>query len=105
MYLADLHIHSKYAMATSRNADAPHLDAWARRKGIRLVGTGDLTHPGWRQELHELLEPAEEGFYTLKDAARLAVPAACGEEKRVLCFPARSALSIKRTVKREKCIM
>ncbi len=81
MYLADLHIHSKYAMATSRNADAPHLDAWARRKGIRLVGTGDLTHPGWRQELHELLDPAEEGFYTLKDAARLAVPAACGEEK------------------------
>lgn len=81
MYLADLHIHSKYAMATSSNADAPHLDAWARRKGIRLVGTGDLTHPGWRQELHELLEPAEEGFYTLKDAVRLAVPAACGEDK------------------------
>lgn len=50
MYLADLHIHSKYSRATGKNADIPNLDLWARRKGITLVGTGDFTHPAWRDE-------------------------------------------------------
>ena len=62
MYIADLHIHSKYSRATSRDGDLPHLDYWARRKGIALVGTGDFTHPAWRQELEERLgyaTPAE----------------------------------------------
>jgi uncharacterized protein (TIGR00375 family) len=67
MYIADLHIHSKYSRATSPDGDAPHLDLWARKKGIGLVGTGDFTHPVWRKELRESLVPAEEGFYTLKD--------------------------------------
>ena len=67
MYIADLHIHSKYSRATSRDCDAPHLELWARKKGIGLVGTGDFTHPAWRQELAEVLEPAEDGFYTLKE--------------------------------------
>ena len=79
-YFADLHIHSKYAMATSRDCDAPHLDVWARKKGIRLVGTGDFTHPGWRAELRETLIPAEEGLYQLKPELRLPAPSPCGEE-------------------------
>ena len=71
MTIADLHIHSKYSRATSRDCDAAHLDLWARRKGIQLLGTGDFTHPAWRAELMEQLEPAEEGFYTLKEELRL----------------------------------
>ena len=67
MYLADLHIHSHYSRATSRDLDLPHLDLWARKKGIQLVGTGDFTHPAWREELKEKLIPAEEGFYRLKE--------------------------------------
>lgn len=67
MYIADLHIHSRFSRATSRDCDAPHLDLWARRKGISLIGTGDFTHPAWRQELCEMLVPAEEGLYCLKD--------------------------------------
>ena len=45
MFYADLHIHSRYARATSRDCDLSHLDLWARKKGIGLVGTGDFTHP------------------------------------------------------------
>ena len=67
MYISDLHIHSRFSRATSRDLDAPHLDLWARRKGIQLVGTGDFTHPAWREELREMLIPAEEGFYRLRD--------------------------------------
>lgn len=66
MYLADLHIHSRFSRATSRDCDAPHLDFWARRKGIELVGTGDFTHPAWRQELQEQLVPMGDGLYALK---------------------------------------
>ena len=72
MYIADLHIHSRFSRATSKEGDAPHLDLWAGRKGIGLVGTGDFTHPAWREELQEMLTPAEEGFYTLKPQYRLA---------------------------------
>lgn len=66
MYIADLHIHSKYSRATSRECVPEHLDLWAARKGIDILGTGDFTHPAWRQELNEKLEPAEEGLYKLK---------------------------------------
>ena len=48
MYIADLHIHSKYSRATSKELEPEPLDAWARRKGIGLVGTGDFTLPAWR---------------------------------------------------------
>ena len=71
MQIADLHIHSKYSRATSRDCDAPHLDLWARRKGISIVGTGDFTHPAWREELKTALSPAEDGFYTLHEDSRL----------------------------------
>ena len=71
MYIADLHIHSKYSRATSRDCDAPHLDLWAAQKGITLVGTGDFTHPAWRKELKEAFVPAEEGLYVLRKDLRL----------------------------------
>ena len=72
MFIADLHIHSKYSRATSRECVPEHLDLWARRKGIDLLGTGDFTHPAWREELKQKLAPAEEGLYRLKEEYRLA---------------------------------
>ena len=81
MYIADLHIHSRFSRATSRDGDLPHLDWWARRKGIGLVGTGDFTHPVWRAELREQLVPAGEGFYALREDLRLP-DASSGEAPR-----------------------
>ena len=71
MYIADLHIHSRYSRATSKECDPEHLDLWARKKGIHIVGTGDFTHQAWRDELREKLEPAEEGLYILKEEFRI----------------------------------
>lgn len=65
-YYADLHIHSKYSRACSRDCDIEHLTWWARRKGITLVGTGDFTHPAWFAHLREVLEPAEPGLFRLR---------------------------------------
>ena len=70
MIIADLHIHSKYSRATSRDCVPELLDLWARRKGIGLVGTGDFTHPAWRSELAEKLIPAGEGVYALREELR-----------------------------------
>ena len=72
MPIADLHIHSRYSRATSREGDTPHLDLWARRKGIAVVGTGDCTHPAWREELREVLVDDGSGLYALREGARLA---------------------------------
>ena len=65
-FIADLHIHSHYSIATSKELRPESLDMWARIKGISLVGTGDFTHPGWLEELKEKLEPAEQGLFRIK---------------------------------------
>ena len=70
MFIADFHIHSKYSRATSRDCAPEVLEFWARRKGIGVIGTGDFTHPAWREELKEKLAPSDEGLYILKDDFR-----------------------------------
>jgi DNA helicase-2/ATP-dependent DNA helicase PcrA len=70
--VADLHIHSRYSLATSSKLKPTYLDRWARIKGIDLIGTGDCTHPAWLSELRESLEPAEEGLFRLKAETRRA---------------------------------
>lgn len=63
--VADLHIHSKYAMATSRDTDLEHLAAGAKAKGIGLLGTGDFTHPKWLAEIRTKLGSGDgQGVYS-----------------------------------------
>jgi DNA helicase II / ATP-dependent DNA helicase PcrA len=83
-WYADLHLHSRFSRATSRDLDLAHLWLSARQKGLALLGTGDFTHPGWRAELAAQLEPAEEGLYRLRpalaDGLRGRVPRACAAQ-------------------------
>lgn len=79
--IADLHIHSRYSRATSKDGTPEMLACQAARKGIRYVGTGDFTHPAWREELKEKLEPAEEGLYRLKKEYVLPGAAVPGERE------------------------
>ncbi len=87
-FYADLHVHSKYSRATSRDADLEHLALWARRKGITVVGTGDFTHPAWFEEIREKLVPAEPGLFRLRPEIEREVerqlPAACHGPTRFL---------------------
>ena len=66
-FYADLHIHSKYSRATSRESDLEHMAVWARKKGVSVLGTGDFTHPAWFAEIQEKLVPAEPGLLRLRD--------------------------------------
>ncbi|WP_327038862.1 UvrD-helicase domain-containing protein [Micromonospora maris] len=83
-FVADLHIHSKYSRACSRDLTLPNLGWWARRKGISVLGTGDFTHPAWYDHLRETLHPAEPGLYRLsaemeRDIARRLPPRLASE--------------------------
>jgi len=64
--IVDLHVHSHYSRATSKNMNIEDLYWWAKVKGINVLGTGDFTHPLYFQELREKLEPAEPGLFKLK---------------------------------------
>lgn len=66
LFLADFHIHSKYSYATSKTMDLQALATWGQLKGLTVMGTGDFTHPVWRQQLKEQLHPAEQGLFAFR---------------------------------------
>jgi uncharacterized protein (TIGR00375 family) len=61
--IADLHIHSRFSRAVSKELTIPNLAVWGQKKGITLIGTGDFTHPKWFAELRSDLAQIEGGFY------------------------------------------
>jgi DNA helicase-2/ATP-dependent DNA helicase PcrA len=86
--IADLHIHSYHSRATSKDLTLEQLWKWAQLKGIGVVATGDIAHPGWLAEIQQKLIPAEPGLFCLRAefAAAVAdqVPPACRGEVRFL---------------------
>lgn len=62
-FVADFHIHSRFSRATSKEMDIPVLNEYAKRKGIKLLGTGDFTHPVWLKELEKYLKPTGNGLF------------------------------------------
>ncbi len=87
-FIADLHIHSRYSRAVSKDMVPESLYRWAQLKGIKVIGTGDFTHPAWFAELQDKLEPAEPGLYGLKpELAKQVdpeVPESCRAEVRFM---------------------
>ncbi|MFC1526056.1 UvrD-helicase domain-containing protein [Candidatus Latescibacterota bacterium] len=87
-FVADVHVHSRYSRATSRDLNPENLHRWASLKGVQVVGTGDFTHPEWVVELEEKLQSAEEGLFELKASFRDPVdgslPASCRHPVRFI---------------------
>ncbi|TSK05307.1 MAG: DNA helicase UvrD [Geobacter sp.] len=73
-FIADLHIHSRYSIATSRDLGLESLWRWGQLKGIRVIGTGDCTHPLWLEELERELIPDGNGLFRLRETHDL-----CGD--------------------------
>jgi DNA helicase II / ATP-dependent DNA helicase PcrA len=67
-HVVDLHTHSHFSRATSKNSTLEGLYYWGKLKGIQIIGTGDFTHPQWFAEIRDKLEPDGQGFYMLKPA-------------------------------------
>lgn len=68
--IADLQLHSRFSRAVSPQMTIPNIAAWAGRKGIGLVATGDWTHPLWMREIKENLEEVGNGLLRLKSSAQ-----------------------------------
>ena len=72
IYSADLHLHSPYARATSRELTFENMARWARIKGIDLLASADFTHPEWFAETKRKLRPVGDGLYEC-DGARFVL--------------------------------
>jgi len=66
-FVADLHLHSRFSRATSRDMTLDVLAWWAKAKGIQLLATADFTHPEWFFLTKEKLEPESNGFFRLRN--------------------------------------
>lgn len=65
-FVADFHIHSKYSRATSPRMQVSTLAEYAKLKGISLLGTGDITHHLWLEELKDSLKDSGNGLFEYK---------------------------------------
>ena len=87
--VADLHLHSRYSLATSRSLDLLALADGGRAKGIDLLAAPDFTHPAWLAEMRAELTELDEGVFTAYGARFvLATEVSCiwrqdGKSRRV----------------------
>lgn len=65
--IADLHIHSRHSMSTSKDISLENMCKWAQLKGVNIIGTGDFTHPQWFQEIRDKLIDNENGLFSLPE--------------------------------------
>lgn len=63
MLYADLHLHSPYSRAVSKDMTLEILAVKAKEKGLHLLGTGDFSHPTWFSNLKKKLADNGEGVY------------------------------------------
>jgi uncharacterized protein (TIGR00375 family) len=66
-FIADFHIHSLFSRATSQDMALPQIAESAKRKGLKLLGTGDFTHPQWLSMLQKDLKPTGNGLFIYRD--------------------------------------
>ncbi|PIZ94794.1 MAG: DNA helicase UvrD [Candidatus Magasanikbacteria bacterium CG_4_10_14_0_2_um_filter_37_12] len=64
--ILDLHIHSKYSRACSKNLELPSIARACETRGIDIVATGDFTHPGWFAHMKERLVEDIAGVFKLR---------------------------------------
>jgi len=64
--ISDLHIHSRYSRACSKQINIANLEKYAKIKGIGLLGTGDFQHPEWQKELKKELTDDGTGIAKTK---------------------------------------
>lgn len=77
-FFADLHIHSRFSRATSKDVCLESLWKWSRIKGISVLSTGDFTHPEWCKELQAKLDINSNKLLTLKDNKKIySLPDSC----------------------------
>ena len=106
-FIADLHIHSKYSRATSRDMSLENLWKWAQLKGIRVISTGDFTHPVWLEEIKQKLDENDDNLFKLKKEFQIDnVPFSCSSDVSFILSTEISCIySKKGKVRKVHCIV
>lgn len=108
-HIVDLHIHSRFARACSKELTLANIDKYCRFKGVHIIATGDFTHPAWFSEIERDLEPSNEGLYKLNGGDNkvnfvLATELSCiykqdGKVRRIhVCLMTPTIDSVKRLI-------
>jgi uncharacterized protein (TIGR00375 family) len=61
--ILDLHVHSRFSRATSKDMNIEGMAERAKKKGITILGTGDITHPEWMKEVKKKLVDLKNGLF------------------------------------------
>ncbi|WP_456484469.1 TIGR00375 family protein [Methanopyrus kandleri] len=81
-YDSDLHLHSQYSGGTSPRMVIQEIARGAAKKGLDLVGTGDILHPKWRRHVRRELVEDEYGLLKEPKTGVLFVPTVEVEDER-----------------------
>jgi uncharacterized protein (TIGR00375 family) len=73
-FVADLHLHSKYARAVSPQMTIPVMAQYGLSKGLDVLSCADFLHPVWFKEMKSQLTEAEEGLYRFVDQHASGAP-------------------------------
>ncbi|MBD3341224.1 MAG: hypothetical protein GF353_19110 [Candidatus Lokiarchaeota archaeon] len=67
LFDADLHIHSPHSIAVSKSLDLDTMYSTCSKKGLDILGTGDILQPEWLKYMKTHLEKDNDGSYKYKD--------------------------------------
>lgn len=66
LFNADLHIHSPKSIAVSKSLNLDTMIETSRKKGLNILGTGDILQPEWLKYMESHLEKDKDGAYSYK---------------------------------------
>lgn len=67
IYNADLHIHSPHSIAVSPSLNLDTMLETCKKKGLNILGTGDVLQPDWFKYLQTNLEKEKNDIYSYND--------------------------------------
>ena len=67
IFNADLHIHSPHSIAVSKSLNLDTMLETCRKKGLNILGTGDILQPEWFKYMESNLKRENDGSFSYKD--------------------------------------
>jgi len=67
IFNADLHIHSPHSIAVSKSLNLDTMLETCKKKGLNILGTGDILQPDWLKYMESNLKKEKDASFSYKD--------------------------------------
>ncbi|MFX1324816.1 MAG: endonuclease Q family protein [Promethearchaeota archaeon] len=67
VFNSDLHIHSPHSIAVSKSLNLDTMVETCKKKGLNILGTGDILQPEWLNYMESNLKKEIDGSFSYKD--------------------------------------